>query len=109
MSLLFAATPPDPTVALVLYGTMARFRRDVDYPHGIEDSLAPLHQIFDDRWGAGESLRLIGPSMRGDAQAREFLGRLEHAAGSPGIAFEDQGDHELKGVPGSWRLFAVSA
>jgi len=29
-------------------------------------------------------------------------------AGS-GIAFEDRGDHELKGVPDSWRLFAVSA
>ena len=28
-------------------------------------------------------------------------------AGS-GIAFEDRGDHELKGVPGSWRLYAVA-
>ncbi len=26
-----------------------------------------------------------------------------------GIQFEDRGDHELKGVPGSWRLFAVRA
>ncbi len=29
-------------------------------------------------------------------------------AGS-GIEFEDRGSHELKGVPGEWRLFAVSA
>jgi class 3 adenylate cyclase len=29
-------------------------------------------------------------------------------AGS-GIAFEDRGDHELKGVPGSWALFAARA
>ncbi len=28
-------------------------------------------------------------------------------AGS-GIEFEDRGTHELKGVPGEWRLFAVS-
>jgi hypothetical protein len=27
-------------------------------------------------------------------------------AGS-GIAFEGRGEHELKGVPGSWRLFVV--
>jgi hypothetical protein len=27
-------------------------------------------------------------------------------AGS-GIAFQDRGLHELKGVPGEWRLFAV--
>jgi class 3 adenylate cyclase len=25
-----------------------------------------------------------------------------------GIAFEDRGEHELKGVPGTWRLFAVT-
>jgi hypothetical protein len=27
-------------------------------------------------------------------------------AGS-GIGFDDRGKHKLKGVPGSWRLFAV--
>ena len=25
-----------------------------------------------------------------------------------GIGFEDRGQHELKGVPGRWRLFAVT-
>jgi class 3 adenylate cyclase len=25
-----------------------------------------------------------------------------------GIEFEDRGEHELKGVPGSWKLFAVA-
>ena len=29
-------------------------------------------------------------------------------AGS-GIGFEDRGEHELKGVPGTWRLFAAPA
>jgi class 3 adenylate cyclase len=24
-----------------------------------------------------------------------------------GIEFEDRGEHELKGVPGNWRLFAI--
>ena len=24
-----------------------------------------------------------------------------------GIAFDDRGDHDLKGVPGTWKLFAV--
>jgi class 3 adenylate cyclase len=32
----------------------------------------------------------------------------DHVLGS-GIQFEDRGDHELKGVPGSWRLFGVVA
>jgi class 3 adenylate cyclase len=26
-----------------------------------------------------------------------------------GIEFEDRGDHQLKGVPGTWRLFCVRA
>jgi hypothetical protein len=26
-----------------------------------------------------------------------------------GIEFEDRGAHELKGVPGEWRLFAVAS
>jgi hypothetical protein len=26
-----------------------------------------------------------------------------------GIAFEDRGAHELKGVPDSWRVFAVAS
>jgi class 3 adenylate cyclase len=30
----------------------------------------------------------------------------DHLVGS-GIGFEDRGEHELKGVPGSWRLFVV--
>jgi class 3 adenylate cyclase len=26
-----------------------------------------------------------------------------------GVEFEDRGDHELKGVPGSWRVYALAA
>ena len=26
-----------------------------------------------------------------------------------GLAFEERGAHELKGVPGEWRLFAVAS
>jgi hypothetical protein len=29
-------------------------------------------------------------------------------AGS-GLAFDDRGEHDLKGVPGSWRLYSVEA
>jgi hypothetical protein len=25
-----------------------------------------------------------------------------------GITFDDRGEHELKGVPGTWRLYAVT-
>jgi len=44
------------------------------------------------------------------APGRVFVSRTvsELAAGS-GITFEDCGDHTLKGVPGTWRLFAAEA
>ena len=84
MSLLFAATYPERTEALVLFGTFARFRRDVDYPYGNDESAARLFRIFDSGWGSGESLRVIARSLADDARARELFGRLERAAGSPG-------------------------
>jgi class 3 adenylate cyclase len=31
---------------------------------------------------------------------------VDLVAGS-GLRFEDRGEHELKGVPGTWRLFSV--
>ncbi len=53
MSALFAATYPERTVALGLYGTMARARRDIDYPHGNEEAIATLYRIVDRGWGTG--------------------------------------------------------
>ena len=43
--------------------------------------------------GAGEVL--VSEMVRG------------HMVGS-GIDFDDQGEHELKGVPGTWRLYSVN-
>jgi class 3 adenylate cyclase len=35
-------------------------------------------------------------------------GTVKDLVAGSGLAFEDRGEHELKGVPGSWRLYAVS-
>jgi class 3 adenylate cyclase len=83
MSILFAATYPQRTVALVLYGTTARVLSDVDYPHGNDPVWTEMHRIFDDGWGTGESLRVLAPSKLGDPALREWWGRVERAAGSP--------------------------
>ena len=66
MSVLFAATYPDRTVALVLFGTLARTLPDVDYPHGAEASLTELRRIAD----GGVGLRPVAPSVRAGAAAR---------------------------------------
>jgi class 3 adenylate cyclase len=51
----------------------------------------------------------IGARVAGLARAGEVLVSrtvTDLVAGS-GIQFEDRGDHELKGVPGEWRLYSV--
>jgi class 3 adenylate cyclase/pimeloyl-ACP methyl ester carboxylesterase len=51
----------------------------------------------------------IGQRVSSLASAREVLVSrtvVDLVAGS-GLEFEDRGEHELKGVPGSWRLFQV--
>jgi class 3 adenylate cyclase len=53
----------------------------------------------------------IGARVAAVAAAGEVLVSrtvTDLVAGS-GIQFEDRGEHELKGVPGTWRLFSVSA
>jgi class 3 adenylate cyclase len=84
MSVLFAATYPERTVALVLYGTAARYRRDTDYPFGTEQALGGLGRIIDEQWGTGESLQIFARGLAGNERAREWVGRMERAAGSPG-------------------------
>jgi class 3 adenylate cyclase/predicted alpha/beta hydrolase len=48
--------------------------------------------------------RVQGFAAPGEVLVSETVPRL--VAGS-GIAFEDRGEHELKGVPGTWKLYAV--
>jgi class 3 adenylate cyclase len=50
-----------------------------------------------------------GSRICGLAQAREVLvsSTVRDLVAGSGIEFLDRGEHELKGVPGTWRLFAV--
>ena len=53
----------------------------------------------------------IGARVGGIAQGGEVLvsGTVKDLVVGSGIAFEDRGERELKGVPGEWRLWAVAA
>lgn len=51
----------------------------------------------------------IAQRVQAGAEAREVLVSrtvVDLVAGS-GLEFEDRGEHELKGVPGTWALSAV--
>ncbi len=53
----------------------------------------------------------IGPRVGASAGPGEVLvsGMVKDLVVGSGIPFEDRGEHELKGVPGTWRLWPVAA
>jgi len=54
--------------------------------------------------GVHIAARVLDAALPGDLVVSGAVPML--VAGS-GIEFEDRGEHELKGVPGYWKLFAV--
>ena len=88
ISILFAATYPERTSSLVLYGAFARqLRQAVDYPIGLRPEDVERHVEYTEaRWGTGVGLRLYCPSVGNDPVAREQYGRYQRASASPGAA-----------------------
>jgi class 3 adenylate cyclase len=89
MSLLYTATYPDRTSALVLYGSYAKRSWAPDYPFGWNDEKwkAVLDDIGD-HWGSPQSLSIAmrAPSAAGDPDAAERIASYYRAAASPGAA-----------------------
>jgi class 3 adenylate cyclase len=86
-ALQFAATHPERTSALVLINPTARFRRADDYPEGFGDEdVEAILAAVRDRWGTGETLSVMAPSMVGDAGFARWLARCERVTMSPQVA-----------------------
>jgi len=85
MCMLFAATYPERTAALVLWGAMARSTWAEDYPWAPprEALLEAEEQLMSPFWGQGATLDVFSPSLADDPRAREFQGRYERQAASP--------------------------
>ena len=85
MALLFAATHPERTSALVLLDAHARFVRTSDYPVGLPEHLvAPFMERFRQIWGTTESGRVVAP--RADERTLQWYARLQRLAMSPTMA-----------------------
>lgn len=87
-AMLFAATYPERTSALVLVNTFARFIRDVAYPWGIPPESVPrLTDSFEDMYGTGALTEVMAPSLAGDARFRQWFARYQRLSmAGPGIA-----------------------
>jgi pimeloyl-ACP methyl ester carboxylesterase len=85
-SILFAATYPERTSALVLYGSTPRFRTDDDISWGATDEQIPyLLNEVSSRWGEGALLEIFAPSTVGDPGMEDVWGRFQRAGASPAM------------------------
>ena len=87
MCSLFAATYPERTAALVLYGTIARGTRDHDYPWAMtEEQVNQMLEMIEHQWGQGVTARIFAPSIAQDEHHVRSWARFERLAVSPGGA-----------------------
>jgi class 3 adenylate cyclase len=93
LSILFSATHPDRTAALILCGSCAAFpgwRGGRSVPWMTADEVEAWRQRGDDvleHWGEGRSIDWFAPSLAtGGRLRRRLLGTFERAAASPGMA-----------------------
>ena len=82
MSILFAATYPERTRALVLYGGYAHFHSWVLRPA----VLAEFIKRADSEWGTGASLASFAPGLVEDARFAAWWARFERLSASPAAA-----------------------
>jgi class 3 adenylate cyclase len=87
MAILFAASHPERTRALVLYAAYPTPRSHENYPWGRSDDwMEEYGRLIDRRWGSGLFLSQVAPSRMQDESFRRWWGRLERLSYGPGNA-----------------------
>jgi class 3 adenylate cyclase/alpha-beta hydrolase superfamily lysophospholipase len=85
MSVLFAATYPARTSALVMYGTYARWIRDAEYPWApTRAEHEAAFDAYEKGWGTPIGLKIFAPSVARDERWRQWWARHLRLAASPG-------------------------
>jgi class 3 adenylate cyclase len=90
MAILFAASHPERTAALVLYGTLASFTRKEDYPWAptLEQRAEFIQKaapVGTDEW-MDDALKGLAPSTCNDLETRRWWRRWVRVSASPGAA-----------------------
>ena len=79
MSILFAATYPQRTRALILYGAYAHFHSWVLSAEQVEQFVS----VAEENWGTGASLKSFAPNMVNNERFRNWWARFERLGTSP--------------------------
>jgi pimeloyl-ACP methyl ester carboxylesterase len=87
MAALYAATNPQRTDALVLYGAYASSAARPGYEWGRSPAwIEEFHEKLDSKWGEGAFLGDVAPSRENDDVFRQWWGRFERFSSAPGNA-----------------------
>ncbi len=85
IAVIFAATHPDRTAGLILWGGIARYLPAPDYPWSISDELyAGVVELAASQWGTGVMSPFLLASRAGEPAIQDWFGRYERASASPG-------------------------
>lgn len=79
---LFAASYPERSQGLILYGAFAKFTSWFPTP----ESLQELFDYIETDWGTGKSIPKFAPSVAGDPDFRQWWGKFERLGATPGAA-----------------------
>lgn len=89
LNLLFAATYPERTAALILLNSYARLAWADDYPWGIRaDDAGRLLKGIEEGWGEGVAFEALVASQSDNVPMRNWWARYQRLAASPGAAVE---------------------
>ena len=102
MATLFAATFPERTLALILYGTWARalYAEDTPWANTPEVRAEFIRELVKG-WGSGVRGDALAPSLAGDPEWRAWYSKLERLAAGPGQVEEMMllsGEVDVRGV-----------
>jgi len=87
LALLFAATHPDRVDSLVLINGFARLLRSEDYPVGMPpEARDSVLAGIESEWGTGRLATVLAPSVASQPGVKDWYGRVERYAASPGTA-----------------------
>jgi pimeloyl-ACP methyl ester carboxylesterase len=105
MSALFAATYPERTSALILYGTLASTIRDASYPWPMDPAeRRTVIEAIPKHWGRGTSVDLLAPQPRHRRALPALVGPAGTPGGKPGrgdgVAPDEWADRHPRHPPG---------
>jgi class 3 adenylate cyclase len=87
VGMIFAATHPERTSALVLGNTVARYAKAEDYPDGAApEAVEQIVEMFRTTWGTEQLIARVFPSMASDPAFLRWRAKFTRASATPRTA-----------------------